>query len=66
MTEKNHAIDEKSLASYLERHIAGFTGPVRAEKFSDGQSNPTFLLTAKSGRYVLRRKLSGIRGAGRY
>ncbi len=59
MTEKNHAIDEKSLASYLERHIAGFTGPVRAEKFSDGQSNPTFLLTAKSGRYVLRRKPSG-------
>src|SRR5690606_28309601 len=29
------------------------------EKFEGGQSNPTFLLTASSGRYVLRRKPGG-------
>lgn len=47
------------LASYLERHIFGFRGPVSLEKFPGGQSNPTYLLSAGSGQYVLRSKPPG-------
>ncbi|MDF1781232.1 MAG: phosphotransferase family protein [Alcanivoracaceae bacterium] len=48
-----------SLEAYLQKNLAGFKGPLSAEKFSGGQSNPTFLLTASSGQYVLRRKPHG-------
>jgi len=51
--------DQSKLAHYLEQHIDGFVGPLSAEKFSGGQSNPTFLISAQSGRYVLRRKPPG-------
>jgi aminoglycoside phosphotransferase (APT) family kinase protein len=47
------------LAPYLAAHIPGFRGPLAVEQFKGGQSNPTYLLTADSGRYVLRRKPSG-------
>ena len=47
------------LSAYLEYHIEGFRGPVNADKFSGGQSNPTWLLNAASGRYVLRSKPPG-------
>lgn len=53
------AFDEEKLSTYLEAHIEGFQGPVTASKFSDGQSNPTFLIDASSGKYVLRRKPPG-------
>lgn len=47
----------------VERHLAaalpGFRGPLSAEKTPVGQSNPTFVLIAGSGRYVLRRKPPG-------
>ena len=59
MTKKINSLDEKALAHYLEANIDGFSGPLTAKKFSDGQSNPTFLITANSGRYVLRRKPPG-------
>ena len=52
-------IDTASLGSYLEQHIPGFKGPVSAEKFAGGQSNPTFKLTAGGKSYVLRRKPPG-------
>ncbi|MFM0167416.1 phosphotransferase family protein [Paraburkholderia sediminicola] len=52
-------IDAGALALYLEQSIKGFSGPVTAKKFSGGQSNPTFLLQAASGEYVLRRQPSG-------
>ncbi len=52
--------DTEKLAAYLEQHIAGFKGPLSAEKFAGGQSNPTFAITAASGRYVLRRKPAGV------
>jgi len=52
-------IDESQLQSYLEAHIPGFLGPIKLEKFSGGQSNPTFKLTAASGVYVLRRQPAG-------
>ena len=44
---------------YLEAHVDGFRGLIKAEKFSGGQSNPTYLLNAASGRYVLRSKPPG-------
>ena len=34
-------------------------GPIAAEKTPTGQSNPTFLLSSPSGRYVLRKKPPG-------
>lgn len=52
-------LDTDTLSRYLEQHLAGFRGPLRAEKFSGGQSNPTFKLTAASGTYVLRRQPPG-------
>jgi aminoglycoside phosphotransferase (APT) family kinase protein len=49
----------EGLASYLEARMPGFRGPLVASKFSQGQSNPTFLIEAASGQYVLRRKPPG-------
>jgi aminoglycoside phosphotransferase (APT) family kinase protein len=48
------SIDIKRLTQYLENHVAGFSGPITLEKFSGGQSNPTFKVNATSGVYVLR------------
>ena len=61
MSQSNAAaqLDIPSVQSYLEANLPGFKGPMTAEKFSTGQSNPTFLLKASSGNYVLRRKPPG-------
>jgi len=48
-----------NLQTYLEQHVAGFKGPARMQKFADGQSNPTYKLTAVSGLYVLRSQPTG-------
>ncbi len=50
----------KKLAVYLESAILGFSGLTSIEKFEGGQSNPTYLLKAATGRYVLRRKPAGV------
>ena len=52
-------IDEAALATYLTKHLDGFKGPIRADKAGTGQSNPTYILHAASGKYVLRRKPPG-------
>ncbi|MBW8312339.1 MAG: phosphotransferase [Rhizobium sp.] len=52
-------LPEAELALYLEGHVPGFRGPLTATKFKGGQSNPTYLVEAASGRYVLRRKPPG-------
>ncbi|MEO1103317.1 MAG: phosphotransferase family protein [Pseudomonadota bacterium] len=52
-------LDGAAVDAYLSDALPGYRGPLRAEKFAAGQSNPTFLLTAPSGRYVLRRKPPG-------
>jgi aminoglycoside phosphotransferase (APT) family kinase protein len=61
MTRDQHdtTLDIERLTHYLEQHVAGFRGPSRATKFAGGQSNPTWLLNAQSGRYVLRRQPPG-------
>ena len=62
MTETTHAaaqLDAGAVERYLTEHVPGFRGPLEIEKTPTGQSNPTFILTAPSGRYVLRRKPPG-------
>jgi aminoglycoside phosphotransferase (APT) family kinase protein len=58
MSDPN-ALDQAALAPYLEAEVPGFSGLLSIEKFGSGQSNPTYLLTASSGRYVLRAKPPG-------
>jgi aminoglycoside phosphotransferase (APT) family kinase protein len=53
-------LDTARLGRYLDNHIDGFSKLRSAEKFAGGQSNPTYLLSADSGKYVLRRKPPGI------
>ena len=53
------ALPDAELATYLCAHLADFRGPLASTKFDGGQSNPTYLLEAASGRYVLRRKPPG-------
>jgi aminoglycoside phosphotransferase (APT) family kinase protein len=53
------SLPEAELAAYLEAQLPGFRGPLRSSKFKGGQSNPTYLIEADSGRYVLRRKPPG-------
>ena len=48
------SFDLDRLGSYLTPRIKGFEGLHSAEKFPGGQSNPTFLIKASSGDYVLR------------
>jgi aminoglycoside phosphotransferase (APT) family kinase protein len=52
-------VDEASLQRYLSAHLAGFKGPLLAEKFAGGQSNPTFRIKTPDKSYVLRRKPPG-------
>src|SRR5262245_16605915 len=52
-------IDLVALSTYLEARLPGFRGPIEAEKTPTGQSNPTFILSSPSGRYVLRKKPPG-------
>src|ERR1700733_3977526 len=44
---------------FLTERVAGFRGPLVAERFAGGQSNPTYRLRAASGDYVLRKKPPG-------
>src|SRR5215212_4780113 len=47
------------LEPWLRSHVEGFRGPVAAERFAGGQSNPSYRLDTGSGQYVLRRKPPG-------
>jgi len=53
------ALPDNVLAEYLEANVPGFRGPLSSSKFKGGQSNPTYLIDAASGKYVLRRKPPG-------
>ncbi|MBD3680197.1 MAG: phosphotransferase family protein [Rhodobacteraceae bacterium] len=59
MTSAAAQLDTAAVAKWLEANLPGFEGPVEAEKFAGGQSNPTFRLITPKGRYVLRRKPPG-------
>jgi aminoglycoside phosphotransferase (APT) family kinase protein len=47
------------IADWLGERVPGFRGPLTAERFAGGQSNPTYRLRAASGDYVLRKKPPG-------
>jgi len=59
MPNDAQTLDADAVDAYLAAHLPGYAGPLEARKFSDGQSNPTFLLTTPSASYVLRRKPPG-------
>ena len=52
-------LDLGPLGEELEAGIEYFSGLQEVSKFNTGQSNPTYLLTADSGKYVLRAKPPG-------
>ncbi|MEQ9562671.1 MAG: phosphotransferase family protein [Woeseiaceae bacterium] len=56
---RGHELDAQRLQEYLADHVHGFTGPLEVKQFRGGQSNPTYLLRAASGQYVMRRKPPG-------
>ncbi|MDO6693807.1 phosphotransferase family protein [Aliiglaciecola sp. 3_MG-2023] len=49
----------ESLEAYFRANVFDFTGEFKAEKFSGGQSNPTFKIMAGDQSYVLRRQPPG-------
>jgi aminoglycoside phosphotransferase (APT) family kinase protein len=51
--------DERRLDTWMSAHVEGYSGPLTVRQFDGGQSNPTYLLQARSGKYVLRRKPPG-------
>ncbi len=57
--EAQHELNLAALETELVSHISGFKGPLNAEKFPGGQSNPTYLLQAANQRYVLRSQPQG-------
>ena len=52
-------IDLVALGNYLHAHVPQIGAVGGLEKFSGGQSNPTFLLHSSGGDYVLRRQPPG-------
>jgi len=52
-------LDERRLDAYLHEHLQGFAGPLTVQQFTQGQSNPTYLLRTPLREYVLRRKPDG-------
>jgi aminoglycoside phosphotransferase (APT) family kinase protein len=54
------AIDIDALRAWLSPRLAGDWSALRVTPFTNGQSNPTFLLAAGDTRYVLRKKPPGV------
>lgn len=54
-----HAFDEAGLGAYLEREAGIAAQGLVVQQFGGGQSNPTFLLTSRGQRFVLRKKPPG-------
>ena len=59
MTDSPNLLDDAALAPWLEKHVPGFEELHEIRKFDTGQSNPTYLIAAESGKYVLRAKPPG-------
>ncbi len=49
-------VDIDALGRWLLGNVDGFIGPLSVDVFRGGQSNPTYLLTTPSARYVMRTK----------
>jgi aminoglycoside phosphotransferase (APT) family kinase protein len=55
VTER-HRFDTERLSAHLAEHLPGFHGTLEVRQFQGGQSNPTYLLTTPTARYVMRSK----------
>lgn len=51
--------DERRLADYLAPHIEDFAPPLSVRQFRGGQSNPTYEISTRHRKFVLRRKPPG-------
>ena len=51
-----HAFDVAALTAWMQQHVEGFAGPLQAEMFKGGQSNPTYKLVTPGRSYVMRSK----------
>src|SRR5262249_58621903 len=58
-TVEQHELPLAGLEPWMRDHIEGFRGPLAAEQFAGGQSNPTYKLLSGAGSYVLRSKPIG-------
>ena len=55
-----HRFDESALRAYMADHVDGYGGePFTVQQFEGGQSNPTFLVEAPGGEYVVRKQPPG-------
>ena len=52
-------LDLGALYGWMAAHVPAFRGPLSAQRFQGGQSNPTYQLITPGARYVLRRKPMG-------
>ena len=59
MSDQLHSFDQAELGAYLDAHIEGFGRLLDVSRFTDGQSNPSYLLETDRGRFVLRAKPPG-------
>lgn len=59
MSANNNILDPKVLAPFLKEKVKGFGKLQEIQKFSGGQSNPTYKLTTDTGNFVLRAKPEG-------
>ena len=51
--------DTSALDAWASAHVEGWRGPSAAKKFAAGQSNPTYLIDAASGRYCAAPQAAG-------
>ncbi len=58
-TESPNLLDDEALLPWLKTNVPGFDELHEIRKFETGQSNPTYLIVAESGKYVLRAKPPG-------
>lgn len=55
-----HPIDNAKLSEYIKEVLPNISLPFELKQFGYGQSNPTYLLTDRTGqKFVLRKKPSG-------
>lgn len=59
MTGAATDLDLAAVDRWCAEHVPGFAGPLTAQKFAGGQSNPSYLLDTPGTAYVLRRKPPG-------
>lgn len=57
---EDHRFDEARLDRWMHQNVEGYCGPLVVEQFKGGQSNPTYMLTTPTRKYVLRRKPPGV------